>query len=243
MNRKYETGYALIAVLWLSSIVALLTILSSAEIKRMAIAYDNKMYLDGYDRILEAATHQAVAEIYTGKASFFVQLNLNYASDNKLYYYKIEPEAGKVDLNFGSQTQLKQLLEALGLSNALKQRILGYLDSSKGDKGGKLFPSIWSAFDEWGLNDAERARLAPNVTVFSKAFYVDPQLAAHDVFREAEGGHAAVVDGSVTSFAHAQGSAFRIIVYRQDTVLGSVIISLNSKEVDSHWVREVHWGV
>lgn len=211
---KSPRGMALIAVLWIVSLLALLAagIGSNGRVSsRLAL---NAIENTKAKFLAEAGINLAIHRLLEGGV-FQAPLADGYASlssrtDEGLVAVEIRDEDGKVDLNFASVELLAGLISAAGFegdaaARAKAERIVDYRDDdgiplpsgaedpaymAAGLTHGaadRPFRHVEELSSVLGVTDALHARLRPHVTVFAETAAVDPLRASDAVLRALPG--------------------------------------------------------
>ncbi|MGI9510549.1 MAG: general secretion pathway protein GspK [Geminicoccaceae bacterium] len=205
---------ALIAVLWIVSLLALLAagIGSSGRVSSQ-LAF-NAIENTKAKFLAEAGINLAIARLLHGDV-FQTPLADGYASlssrtDEGLVAVEIRDEDGKIDLNFASVELLAGLIGAAGFeggasARAKAERIVDYRDgdgvalASGAEDPAYLaaglthgaadrpFRHVEELRSVLGMTDALHVRIRPHVTVFAQAAAVDPLRAADAVLRALPG--------------------------------------------------------
>lgn len=180
---RHDRGLALVAVLW---VIALLGLLAHSMLNESVIAVraEHNSWIRG---VMERDAESGVALALLWLTDTRVSERWRPGAPARLIEFegahlslKIEDELGKIDLNAADDVLLAGLFVSLGVAadeaERLRERI-GQRRTTTADKAGTRFERIEELMSVEGIDVDLFRRVAPAVTVYSQARWIDPAVA------------------------------------------------------------------
>lgn len=211
--RQHPKGVALVAVLWITSLLALMAAGIGSSSRTSAKLAFNAVENTKARWLAEAGVQRAIFDLLTDarRQSWPAGGVQRYALplEGDRVVIEIQDEDGKIDLNATSPEILEGLFGAIGLdpeqAAVLASRVVDFRDDdSETEPGGaedeaylaaglvrgaadRPFWRIEELADVLGVTDAVYQRIRPNVTIYSDAEGVDPLRASATTLRALPG--------------------------------------------------------
>lgn len=211
-DKNRSQGIALVAVLWISSLLSLLAVgVSSSNSSDLRLAY-NAVEQAKARAFADAGVYQALYELMIepeGQRWQNGKVERQLALEGGSVLFRISDEDSKVDINAASNTLLVGLFRAIGLADGEAHTLVGHLNDIRGfdrapeppdtegypdlveghnaDHVGRPFLRISELSRVIGITDEIYQQVRPHVTVYANVDGFDPSRASATTLRALPG--------------------------------------------------------